>query len=82
MIKRSFTGLSQPKLKYDLLETDPKGPETVSTPSNILLLLNRYKELFFKVLLILPRVLQKVFPVFLQLLCCELLLHKCLLPML
>ncbi len=40
MIKRSFTGLSQPKLKYDLLETDPKGPETVSTPSNILLLLN------------------------------------------
>ena len=40
MIKRPFSGLSQPKLKYDLVETDPKGPETVLTPSNILLLLN------------------------------------------
>jgi electron transport complex protein RnfC len=40
MIKRSFTGLSQPQLKYDLVEKDPKGPETVLTPSNILLLLN------------------------------------------
>jgi electron transport complex protein RnfC len=40
MIKRPFSGLSQPKLKYDLVEADPQGPETVSTPSNISLLLN------------------------------------------
>ncbi|MCK5542885.1 MAG: 4Fe-4S dicluster domain-containing protein [Desulfobacterales bacterium] len=40
MIKRPFTGLSQPKLKYDSVESDPKGPETVLMPSNILLLLN------------------------------------------
>lgn len=40
MIKRPFIGLFQPKLKYDLLEADPKEPEVVPVPSNILLLLN------------------------------------------
>ncbi|MCK5312339.1 MAG: 4Fe-4S dicluster domain-containing protein, partial [Desulfobacteraceae bacterium] len=40
MIKQPFMGLFQPKLKYDLVEADPKEPEVVSVPSNILLLLN------------------------------------------
>ncbi len=40
MIKQSFIGLFQPKLKYDLVEPDPKEPELVPVPANILLLLN------------------------------------------
>ncbi len=40
MIKRSFFTLTQPKLTYDLVETDPKEPELIPTPSNLILLLN------------------------------------------
>ncbi len=40
MIKRPFTGLFQPRLKYDVVEADPKDPIVVPIPSNILLLLN------------------------------------------
>ncbi len=40
MIKRSFFTLAQPKLTYDLVETDPKEPELIPTPSNLILLLN------------------------------------------
>ena len=40
MIKQPFMGLFQPKLKYDLVEADPKEPENIPVPSNILLLLN------------------------------------------
>jgi H+/Na+-translocating ferredoxin:NAD+ oxidoreductase subunit C len=40
MIKQPFIGLFRPKLKYDLVEADPKEPEVISVPSNILLLLN------------------------------------------
>ncbi len=40
MIKRSFSGLSQPRLKYDLVETDPGGPEIVPDPSDFILLVD------------------------------------------
>ncbi len=40
MIKRSFVTLTPPKLSYDLLETDPKEPESIPVPSNLILLLN------------------------------------------
>lgn len=40
MIKRSFFSLTQPKLKYDLLESDPKEPELIPVPSSLILLLN------------------------------------------
>lgn len=40
MIKRSFFALSQPRLTYDLLEPDPKAPETIPVPANLTLLLN------------------------------------------
>lgn len=40
MIKRSFFTLTPPKLNYDLLEADPKEPETIPVPSSLILLLN------------------------------------------
>ncbi len=40
MIKRSFFTLTQPRLSYDLLESDPKEPESIPVPSNLILLLN------------------------------------------
>ncbi len=40
MIKRSFFTLAQPKLTYDLVESDPQEPELIPTPSNLILLLN------------------------------------------
>ncbi|MCF6246821.1 MAG: 4Fe-4S dicluster domain-containing protein [Desulfobacula sp.] len=40
MIKRSFFTLTQPKLKYDLIEPDPKEPESIPVPSSLILLLN------------------------------------------
>jgi len=40
MIKQPFIGLSQPKIKYDLVEAEPKEPEVIPVPKNILLLLN------------------------------------------
>ncbi|MCP4022248.1 MAG: 4Fe-4S dicluster domain-containing protein [Desulfobacteraceae bacterium] len=40
MIKRSFFSLTQPRLKYDLLEADPKAPESIPIPPNLILLLN------------------------------------------
>jgi Na+-translocating ferredoxin:NAD+ oxidoreductase subunit C len=40
MIKRSFFTLSQPRLIYDPVETDPKEPESVPIPPNLILLLN------------------------------------------
>lgn len=40
MMKRSFFTLTQPKLTYDLVESDPKELELIPTPSNLILLLN------------------------------------------
>jgi electron transport complex protein RnfC len=40
MIKRSFFTLTKPRLNYDLLEPDPKEPESIAIPSNLTLLLN------------------------------------------
>jgi electron transport complex protein RnfC len=40
MIKRSFFTLSQPRLIYDPVETDPKEPESVPIPPNLILLVN------------------------------------------
>ena len=40
MIKRSFFTLSQPRLNYDLVEPDPKDPESIPIPPNLILLLN------------------------------------------
>ncbi len=40
MIKRSFFSLTQPRLKYDLVEPDPKEPESIPIPANLILLLN------------------------------------------
>jgi len=40
MIKRSFFTLTQPKLNYDLVEQDPKEPESIPIPPNLILLLN------------------------------------------
>ncbi len=40
MIKRSFFALTQPTLNYDLVESDPKEPESIPIPSNLILLLN------------------------------------------
>ncbi|MEH0020495.1 MAG: 4Fe-4S dicluster domain-containing protein [Desulfobacter sp.] len=39
MIKRSFFALSQPRLTYDLLDTDPAAPETIPVPASLTLLL-------------------------------------------
>lgn len=39
MIKRSFIGLTEPKLKCDLVEPDPKDPEAIPIPPRIILLL-------------------------------------------
>jgi electron transport complex protein RnfC len=40
MIKRSFFTLVKPRLNYDLVEPDPKEPESIPIPSNLILLLN------------------------------------------
>ncbi len=40
MIKRSFFTLTQQRLSYDLIESDPKEPESIPIPSNLILLLN------------------------------------------
>ena len=40
MIKRSFFNLTPPKLTYDLIESDPKEPESIPIPSDLILLLN------------------------------------------
>ncbi len=40
MIKRSFFSLAKPRLTYDLVEPDPKEPESIPIPSNLILLLN------------------------------------------
>ncbi|MBU1340741.1 MAG: 4Fe-4S dicluster domain-containing protein [Proteobacteria bacterium] len=40
MIKRSFFTLTHPRLNYDLVEPDPKEPESIPIPSNLILLLN------------------------------------------
>ena len=40
MIKRSFIGLTEPKLKCDLVEPDPKEPEAIPIPPRMILLLN------------------------------------------
>ncbi len=40
MIKRSFIGLTEPKLKCDLVEPGPKEPEAIPIPSRMILLLN------------------------------------------
>ena len=41
MIKRPFFTLTKPKLTYDLVESDPKEPESIPIPSNLILLLNQ-----------------------------------------
>ncbi len=40
MIKRSFFTFTKPRLSYDLLESDPKEPESIPVPSNLILLIN------------------------------------------
>ncbi|SPD72201.1 RnfC2 [uncultured Desulfobacterium sp.] len=40
MIKRSFIGLTAPKLKCDMVEPDPKDPEAIPIPPRMILLLN------------------------------------------
>ncbi|MCK5163040.1 MAG: 4Fe-4S dicluster domain-containing protein [Desulfobacula sp.] len=40
MIKRSFFTLTPPRLNYDLVEPDPKEPESIPIPSDLTLLLN------------------------------------------
>ena len=40
MIKRAFIGLKAPRLEYDLVEPDPKVPETIPIPPRLILLLN------------------------------------------
>lgn len=40
MIKRSFIGLTEPKLKCDLVEPGPKEPEAIPIPPRMILLLN------------------------------------------
>ncbi|MBF0201043.1 MAG: 4Fe-4S dicluster domain-containing protein [Desulfamplus sp.] len=40
MIKRSFIGLTEPKLMCDLIESGPKEPETIPIPPRMILLLN------------------------------------------
>ncbi|THB80688.1 MAG: 4Fe-4S dicluster domain-containing protein [Desulfobacteraceae bacterium] len=40
MIKRSFFALAQPTLEYDPLEPDPKTPEVIQSPDNLILLVN------------------------------------------
>jgi len=40
MIKRSFIGLNEPKLRCDLVEPDPKEPEAIPIPPRMILLLN------------------------------------------
>ncbi|WP_022667472.1 4Fe-4S dicluster domain-containing protein [Desulfospira joergensenii] len=40
MIKRSFFALSQPRLHYDLLEPDPKEPESIPVPASLTLLIH------------------------------------------
>jgi electron transport complex protein RnfC len=40
MMKRSFFSLTQPTLTYDPIESDPKEPELIPMPSNLVLLLN------------------------------------------
>ncbi|MBF0229294.1 MAG: 4Fe-4S dicluster domain-containing protein [Desulfamplus sp.] len=40
MIKRSFIGLTEPKLKCDLVEPGPKEPEAIPIPPRLILLLN------------------------------------------
>ncbi len=40
MIKRSFFTLTPPKLNYDLVESDPKEPESIPVPSNLILLIS------------------------------------------
>ncbi len=40
MIKRSFIGLTEPRLKCDLVEPGPKEPEAISIPPRLILLLN------------------------------------------
>ncbi len=40
MIKRAFIGLTAPRLKYDLVEPDPRVPEIIPSPPRFILLLN------------------------------------------
>ncbi|MEA1969819.1 MAG: 4Fe-4S dicluster domain-containing protein [Thermodesulfobacteriota bacterium] len=40
MIKRPFFQLTSPKLRYDLVEPDPKEPEKIPMPPRLILLLN------------------------------------------
>ncbi len=40
MIKRSFIGLTGPRLEYDLVEPDPKEPEVIPMPPSLVLLVN------------------------------------------
>jgi electron transport complex protein RnfC len=40
MIKRSFFSLTQPRLNYCLIESDPKEPQSIPVPSSLKLLLN------------------------------------------
>lgn len=40
MIKRSFIGLTEPRLRCDLVEPGPKEPEAISIPPRLILLLN------------------------------------------
>lgn len=40
MIKRPFFTLTPPRLEYDLIESDPKEPESIPLPSNLILLFN------------------------------------------
>ncbi|MBF0390136.1 MAG: 4Fe-4S dicluster domain-containing protein [Desulfamplus sp.] len=52
MIKRSFIGLTEPRLRCDLVEPGPKEPEAIPIPPRIILLLNEHldstKELLIK----------------------------------
>ena len=40
MIKRPFFTVTQPRLTYDLVETDPKEPQSVPVPPKLILLVN------------------------------------------
>ncbi len=40
MIKRSFIGLTKPRLKYDRIAAEPETPETIPLPDDLFLLLN------------------------------------------
>ncbi len=52
MIKRSFFALSRPRLTYDLLESDPREPESIPVPGNLTMLIHEEidsaKQLLFK----------------------------------